>query len=452
VYDEELRVSGITTATAATTIAYDGDGFRIKKTVGGDSTVYAGRLYECGPQGCIKHIFAGDQRIATIGQGRTIFFHSDHLGSTVLLTNEKGGVAAGFSYQPFGQKTDELPGAPMTAYLFTGKEMDSSTGLYYYGSRYYDPALGRFATPDMSTAALRLPQGLNRYSYAMNNPVTLVDPNGRFAWFVPIIVGAILGGTEAAIHHGNVLEGIARGAIVGGFAGAAGALAEGGGFGVQLAAQGAAGAGSGATNASIWGGDIGRGALLGAGFGAAGYALVPANVGVFDADSALGGEANYLLNSSVKGGFLGAAYGAATNQNIGEAAETGAIWGAAGAEFNSVVGHLVGVFATRQGPVWKNGAWFYEKPSFGGVTLGNVVAGSSAELDLMAMGGKASYNGWTHEVEGHIPQSEILGPSYYAVHGLSWLAGGVAGGFEFNNNTIHAYGFTERYWNSKPDY
>jgi hypothetical protein len=93
------------------------------------------------------------------------------------------------------------------------------------------------------------PRNLNRYSYVTNNPITLTDPDGHFAWFVPIIVGAIIGGTDAAIHHDNVLKGMAIGAVAGAFVAGAGAL--GGAPVVQFGLQAAAGAGAGATNAAI---------------------------------------------------------------------------------------------------------------------------------------------------------------------------------------------------------
>lgn len=62
---------------------------------------------------------------------------------------------------------------------FTGQPFDSETGLYYYGGRYYDPALGRFISPDPIVPGVFSPQALNRYSYCFNNPTTLVDPTGH---------------------------------------------------------------------------------------------------------------------------------------------------------------------------------------------------------------------------------------------------------------------------------
>ncbi|MEM5795044.1 MAG: RHS repeat-associated core domain-containing protein, partial [Bacillota bacterium] len=51
-----------------------------------------------------------------------------------------------------------------------GQEYDSETGLYYYGARYYDPAIGRFISPDSIVQSPGDPQSLNRYSYCRNNP------------------------------------------------------------------------------------------------------------------------------------------------------------------------------------------------------------------------------------------------------------------------------------------
>jgi RHS repeat-associated protein len=65
-------------------------------------------------------------------------------------------------------------------YRFTGKQFDVSTGLYYYGYRYYDSQTGRFTTQDMAPANYLNPQTINRYPYALNNPNRNTDPTGAF--------------------------------------------------------------------------------------------------------------------------------------------------------------------------------------------------------------------------------------------------------------------------------
>lgn len=60
---------------------------------------------------------------------------------------------------------------------FAGEQRDA-TGLYYLRARYYDPQTGRFVTRDPFPDVLRSPLSLHRFTYALNNPVTLVDPSG----------------------------------------------------------------------------------------------------------------------------------------------------------------------------------------------------------------------------------------------------------------------------------
>ncbi len=66
-----------------------------------------------------------------------------------------------------------------TDYTFTGQKLDTSSGLLYYGARYYDAAIGRFAQPDSIVPNPYNPQSLNRYSYVLNNPVRYTDPTGH---------------------------------------------------------------------------------------------------------------------------------------------------------------------------------------------------------------------------------------------------------------------------------
>jgi RHS repeat-associated protein len=71
-------------------------------------------------------------------------------------------------------------------FKFTGKERDSESNLDMFGARYYASTMGRFITPDWSSAPMAVPyavpgnpQSLNLYGYTKNNPTTLTDPNGH---------------------------------------------------------------------------------------------------------------------------------------------------------------------------------------------------------------------------------------------------------------------------------
>ncbi len=66
-----------------------------------------------------------------------------------------------------------------TTYRFTGQREEAGIGLYDYGARWYDSALGRFIQPDTVVPEPGNPQSLNRYSYALNSPLRYNDPDGH---------------------------------------------------------------------------------------------------------------------------------------------------------------------------------------------------------------------------------------------------------------------------------
>jgi len=98
------------------------------------------------------------------------YFHKDNLGSTRVVTNSNGDIAEINTYLPYGENLDNS----QETFTFTGKELDSS-GLTYFGARYYDPSSGRFITVDP------IGSGNNWYAYANNNPMKFIDPAGLSA-------------------------------------------------------------------------------------------------------------------------------------------------------------------------------------------------------------------------------------------------------------------------------
>ncbi|GEM_PF-6899623 len=79
---------------------------------------------------------------------------------------------------------EESNGSWASPYLFNAKELDEETGLYYYGARYLDPAGARWLSVD--------PLWINHpdktpYNYCLNNPVKMVDPDGRDGYEITFI-------------------------------------------------------------------------------------------------------------------------------------------------------------------------------------------------------------------------------------------------------------------------
>src|SRR5439155_2321375 len=117
--------------------------------------------------------------------GTPYYYHTDHLGSTSVITDANGAQVQSLTYYPYGgTRTNTPSGSPAVdvPYKYTGKELDTSTGLYFYEARYYDPGLGKFISADTIVPNSHNPQDLNRYTYALNNPFLYTDPTGHFSF------------------------------------------------------------------------------------------------------------------------------------------------------------------------------------------------------------------------------------------------------------------------------
>lgn len=113
--------------------------------------------------------------------GEMFFYQSDALGSVRALSDSSGRIVERYTYDSFGNPQPAAqPSAVGNPYLFTGREWDAETGLYFYRARYYDPVAGRFLQTDALWSAGQ-PMTLNRYAYTMNNPVNFKDPSGNSA-------------------------------------------------------------------------------------------------------------------------------------------------------------------------------------------------------------------------------------------------------------------------------
>lgn len=218
-YDIENRPIQVVSGGVTTTFVYDGDGWRVKKTTGGITTVYIGKLYECTGIACSKYIFAGSQRIALkpVGSSEVYYYQPDHLGSSNVVTNQAGAKLQELTYYPYGQ-TRTNTGTINVNHKYTSQELDSSTGLYFYNARYYDPVLGRFISADTIIPNPLNPQALNRYSYVTNNPLNYNDPYGYLRIRISahyIIGGHISYDTSNGNFRGGVGVGLGGGGSVG---------------------------------------------------------------------------------------------------------------------------------------------------------------------------------------------------------------------------------------------
>jgi RHS repeat-associated protein len=198
-----------------------------------------------------------DVRTSNLGDTtyQSNFVTADHLGSTLLLTNQSAAVTANYSYDAWGVPT-AATGA--TAGLNPARYAAGVTdpnGLVKFGTRYYDPAIGRWTQRDPIAGAIGDPGSVNRYPYVGDRPTGRTDPSGRS--FLSTLatdfgVGAGAGGAAGTLG-GCVAGGVSTG-VAGGVLGPEGVV-------LGFAAGCLTGAATGGTTGATVGG------ILGAGYG-----------------------------------------------------------------------------------------------------------------------------------------------------------------------------------------
>ena len=101
----------------------------------------------------------------------------DHLGTLAQTTDDNGNVLGGMTSQPFGQILNNTTG---DGFLLTEHDQDTESASIHTQFRQYSPTQGRWLSPDPSLGSYDLgnPQSFNRYVYALNSPMTLVDATG----------------------------------------------------------------------------------------------------------------------------------------------------------------------------------------------------------------------------------------------------------------------------------
>ena len=112
------------------------------------------------------------------GSSKVNYLLGDHLGSTAITTNSSGVKSAEIRYYPWGP-TRYTSGTTPTTFRFTGQRLESYINLYWYGSRWFDAAAGRFISADTDIPESQGVQAWDRYAYSNNNPVKYIDPSGH---------------------------------------------------------------------------------------------------------------------------------------------------------------------------------------------------------------------------------------------------------------------------------
>ncbi len=247
------KPGAIVGAGASSEFTYDSEHNRLTHTSesGGETslTVYVGGLYErVSSASRVEHrhfISAGGavvaiHSISSTEGTQTRYVHKDHLGSVQAITGSSGNLVERFSYDPHGKRRgdnwEDVPSGSRTSHFtergFGGHVQLDALELVHMGGRVYDPVLGRFTSPDPFVQSMSAVQAFNRYTYVMNNPLSMIDPTG-FRWGNPfkkakqivhsisdtlgvagdVLTGGMLSVNEFLVDHPQV-TGIIVGAVV----------------------------------------------------------------------------------------------------------------------------------------------------------------------------------------------------------------------------------------------
>jgi RHS repeat-associated protein len=119
---------------------------------------------------------------------------NDHLGRPELITNASKTIVWQSNNDPFGGMTTTTNTLGEFNIGLPGQYFDAESNYWYNVNRYYVPAIGRYLQAD----PVGLAGGLNPYVYVYNNPVNIIDRDGKNPLLI-IAGGAAVGGVGAMI-------------------------------------------------------------------------------------------------------------------------------------------------------------------------------------------------------------------------------------------------------------
>ncbi len=169
------------------TYYYDGEGKRVKKVTNTETTIF---VYSAGK-------LAAEYSTQLSQNPMVSYTTTDHLGSPRIVTDQFGQVKTRRDFMPFGEEIHANVGLRTNALSydasssdnvrqkFTGYQKDTETSLDFAEARMYENRYGRFTAIDplLSSGRSAKPQTFNRYAYALNNPIVLIDDNGEFPFY-----------------------------------------------------------------------------------------------------------------------------------------------------------------------------------------------------------------------------------------------------------------------------
>jgi RHS repeat-associated protein len=187
-YNAKNKLIAMEQGGVTTHYGYNADGIRTRKTEAGATTnfvvdsnrSYAQVLAEVTNSTTDVAYTYGDDLIAQTRNTDTSYYLYDGHGSTRALADSSGSLTDSYDYDAFGVELNST-GTTENAYRYTGEQYDANLDQYYLRARYYNQGAGRFTQMDTWMGRGLDPITLNKYLYGNADPVTYVDPTGKYS-------------------------------------------------------------------------------------------------------------------------------------------------------------------------------------------------------------------------------------------------------------------------------
>jgi RHS repeat-associated protein len=187
-YDAEGNVTAVDGGSTAQYV-YNALNQRVSEDIGGTTTQFAYNVAgqrvstwnTASPIGQLaEQYYVGSQRVAYFANSALHFQHQDWTGTERMRTTFNGAAEGSFTSLPFGDAFGTVSGTDGDPYHFAMLDHDYTSDTDHAQFRQYSSTPGRWMSPDPYYGSYNQsnPQTMNRYSYALNNPMSFVDPSG----------------------------------------------------------------------------------------------------------------------------------------------------------------------------------------------------------------------------------------------------------------------------------
>lgn len=168
---------------------YNLDGIRTQKIINGKKTDYylegSSIIFEKRADYMLYYIYSIDELIGFIFNGKQYFYNKNILGDIIGIFDSNWNEIVKYQYDSWGNimniiDTSNINLSQINPFRYRSYYYDEETQLYYVNSRYYNPKLRRFISPDSIIGTEENLLSYNSYQYSFNNPINVIDSNGEF--------------------------------------------------------------------------------------------------------------------------------------------------------------------------------------------------------------------------------------------------------------------------------